>query len=335
MKKRIMPLELLFSSIIIVSIIFIITVICLEIKSYSSKINGKTEMALISSNIMENIKTRSYDDVEKYLDELSYVGITKKIENNVQYITVYGDEFTEKFFGTTIPEEYIIDFESENNAEGFNIQKKISISIYYTKSNKTDGFEISTIVERENITECNAPIISDEYFKKFAFSEKEYEFIPIKYSKDKECFITTTKDDPEWFNYSAKQWAKVLIFYRDDENLRDYFVNTNGTVEEFVKYNNMTLDMKDYMYVWIPNFSIKDDITYFRYKAGKKAIKNELSYSNGKYLYLNKIGEEIKDISEECNFDGIYGVWRKFGDEQDVYYNNFNKTKYAPQRLEK
>lgn len=335
MKKRIMPLELFFSFTIIISIIFIITIICLEIKTYSARINGKTQMALIASNIMENIKTRSYDEVEKYLDELSYVGITKKIENDIQYITVYGNEFTEKFFGTAIPKEYIIEFESANNAEGFNIQKKISILIYQNNSNKADGFEISTIVERENINECNTPIISDEYFKEFGFSEEEYEFVPIKYSKDKECFVTTTKDDTEWFNYSSKQWAKILVFYRESEDLKQYFINENGTVNNLVNYNNIILNVNDYMYVWIPNFSIKDDITYFRYKAGKKAIKNELSYSGGKYLYLNKIGEEIKDISEECNFEGIYGVWRKLGDEQDAYYSNFNKTKYAPQRLKK
>lgn len=334
MKKRIMPLELFFSSIIIISIIFVITIICLEIKAYSIRINSKTEMALIASNIIENIKTRSYDDVEKYLDELSYVGITKKIENNIQYVTVYGNEFNEKFFGTTIPGNYIIDFEAENNKEGFNIQKKINVSIYYINSNKTDGFEISTIIERENINECNTPIISNEYFKEFGFLEEEHEFIPIKYSKDKSCFITTTKDDTEWFNYSAKQWAKILVFRKDD-SLKDYFVNSNGTINELVNYNDTLIYVKDYVYVWIPNFSIKDDITYFRYKAGKKAIKNELSYSGGVYLYLNKIGEEIKDISEDCNFEGIEGVWKKLGAEEDPYYSNFNKTKYAPQRLEK
>ena len=142
MKKRIMPLELFFSSIIIISIIFVITIICLEIKAYSIRINSKTEMALIASNIIENIETRSYDDVEKYLDELSYVGITKKIENNIQYVTVYGNDFNEKFFGTAIPQNYIVDFEAENNAEGFNIQKKINVSIYYINSNTTEGVEM-------------------------------------------------------------------------------------------------------------------------------------------------------------------------------------------------
>lgn len=290
-------------------------------------------MSIIASNIMENIKSRSYDDVEKYLEELSYVGITKKIENNIQYVTVYGNEFSEKFFGTTIPKDYIVEFEAENNAEGFNVQKKISILLY--QIDKSDGFEISTIIERENINECNTPIISDEYFKEFGFSEDEYEFIPIKYSKDKGCFVITTKDDNEWFNYSAKQWAKVLVFYRDGDILKDFFINEDGTINDISYYNNMVLDIRNYMYVWIPNFSMKDDITYFRYKAGKKAIKTDLNYVDGKYLYLNKIGEEVKDISEECSFEGIYGVWRKLGDEQDVYYSNFNKTKYAPQRLEK
>lgn len=292
-------------------------------------------MSIIASNIMENIKARSYDDVEKYLEELSYVGITKKIENDIQYVTVYGNEFSEKFFGTAIPEDYIVEFESENNAEGFDVQKRISILLYYNKGNKSDGFEISTIIERESINECNTPIISDEYFKEFGFSEEEYEFVPIKYSKDKECFVTTTKNDIEWFNYSAKQWAKVLIFYRDGDTLKDFFINEDGTINNVSYYNNMVLDVNNYMYVWIPNFSIKDEITYFRYKAGKKAIKTDLSYVDGKYLYLNKIGEEIKDISDECNFEGIHGVWRKLGDEQDYYYSNFNKTKYAPQRLEK
>ena len=59
----------------------------------------------------------------------------------------------------------------------------------------------------------------------------------------------------------------------------------------------------------------------------------DFNYIDGKYLYLNKIGEEVKDISEECNFEGVYGVWKKIDDQTNVYYKNFNKTKYAPQIL--
>lgn len=333
MKKRIMPLEIFFSIIIVFSMLFIITIICLEIRSYSHRINAEAEASRIASNILENIKTRSYDDVEKYIEDLSYVGITKNFENNIQYITVDGESFSESFFGTQIPSNYTVDFQTENYGEGFNISKKVSITLNYTVNQKEETFDISTIIERESINECNSPIISDEYFKEFEITDKEFEIIPIKYSEENKTYITTNKNDFEWFNYSAKIWAKALVL-KKDENLKDLFVNKDGTINSQIEYEDTKLDLKDYIFVWIPNFSIKDDETYFRYKASKKAIKMDFSYVDGKYLYLNKIGEEIKDISENCSFEGVYGVWRKLGDEQNIYYNTFNQTKYAPQKID-
>lgn len=330
MKKRIMPLEIFFSTIIIISIILIITVISLEIKIYSQKINKKSEASIIASNILENMKTRSYDDIEKYINEISYVGMTKKIENNIQYVTIYGSEFTEKFFGTEIPEDYVIEFQTENYNQELNVLKKVSINVKYSVNKKLETLDVSTIIERENINECNHPIISDEYFQEFGISDDDYEIIPIKFSEDKNSYVVTSSDDTEWFNYSVKRWAKVVIFSRDGDSLKDEFVQSDGTIKKVATYDNMNLDLENYIYVWIPNFSIKDDITYFRYGTSKKSIKMDFSYIDGKYLYLNKIGEEVKDISKECSFDGVYGVWRKLDDIQDPYYSNFNLTKYAP-----
>lgn len=333
MKKRIMSLEIFFSIIIIFSIIFIVTVICLEIRLYSQRINKEAEASRIASNIIENIKMKSYDDVEKYIEELSYVGITKKIENNIQYVTIDGNLFSENFFGTQIPKDYTIDFQTENYGEGFNIQKRIDLTINYKINQRIEDFKVSSVIDRESINECNSPIISDEYFKELGISEKDFEIIPIKYSEEKKSYITTTKDDFEWFNYSAKLWAKVLVFEKE-ESLKDYFINEDGTVNRLIENEKTTLKMEDYLYVWIPNFSTKEDETFFRYKASKKVIKMDFNYIDGKYLYLNKIGEEIKDISEECSFEGIYGVWKKINDENDAYYKNFNQTKYAPQKLD-
>ena len=333
MKKRIMSLEIFFSIIIIFSIIFIVTVICLEIRLYSQKINKEAEASRIASNIIENIKMKSYDDVEKYIEELSYVGITKKIENNIQYVTIDGNLFSENFFGTQIPKDYTIDFQTENYGEGFNIQKRIDLTINYKINQRIEDFKVSSVIDRESINECNSPIISDEYFKELGISEKDFEIIPIKYSEEKKSYITTTKDDFEWLKYSAKLWAKVLVFEKE-ESLKDYFINEDGTVNRLIENEKTTLKMEDYLYVWIPNFSTKEDETFFRYKASKKVIKMDFNYIDGKYLYLNKIGEEIKDISEECSFEGIYGVWKKLNDENDAYYKNFNQTKYAPQKLD-
>ena len=330
MKRRIMPLEIIFSVIIISSIVFIITLISLEINVYSQRINKKTEATLIASNILENIKTRSYDDIEKYISELSYVGISKEIENNIQYVTVFGNEFSEKIFGTQIPDDYIVELQSENYGNDFNVLKKISISVEYEVKGKPENFSLSCIIERENIEECNSPVISDEYFKEFNITESEYDIIPIKYSEAKGKFVITSKEDEEWYNYSVKRWAKVIVLSKNSKIVLNDFKNEDGTLESTINYENENFNLINYIYVWIPNFSIKDDITYFRYAAGKKTIKNDFLYVDGKYLYLNKIGEEVKDISKECSFEGILGVWKKLGSEEDMYYNNFNQTKYAP-----
>ncbi len=330
MKKKIMPLELFFSAMIIFSIIFLIIIICLEINLYSKRINKKAEASLIATNILENMRTRSYDDVEKYIEELSYVGITKKIENDIQYVTVYGSECSEKFFGTQIPQEYVIEFQSQNYGEEFNVLKEISIIVNYSVNRKSEKLEVSTIIERENINECNVPIISAEYFKEYEISEQEYDIIPIKYSDAQKAYVTTSKNDSEWYNYSVKRWAKVVIFAKEGNSLKELFIGKDGTLKSTVQYEDITINLSDYIYVWIPNFSIKDDVTYFRYGTGKKSIKMDFTYINGKYLYLNKIGEEIKDISKECSFDGVYGVWKKLYSWEDPYYYYFNSTKYAP-----
>lgn len=330
MKKKIMPLEIIFSIIVVCSIIFCITLISFEIKISSQRINKKTEAALISSNILENIKIRNFDDIDKYIEETSYVGISKRIEGNVQYITVFGNEFTEKFFGTQIPSDYIVELQIENYGEQFNLVKNIKVAVKYSVNKKVESVDVSTVVERENIRECNPPVINDEYFNSLDIYLDDYEIIPIKYSENDNCYIVTSSDDIEWYNYSSKKWAKVVVFSREGDSLKDLFLNQDGTLNENINYYNSILDLKNYIYVWIPNFSIKDDISYFRYGTGKKAIKMELLYSNNKFLYLNKTGEDVKDISEECSFEGISGVWKKLGVEDDAYYKNFNLTKYAP-----
>ena len=330
MKKKIMPLEIIFSIIVVLSIIFVVTLISFEIKIFSQRINKKSEAAIISSNILENIKIRNFEDVEKYIEELSFVGISKRIEGEIQYITVYGNEFNEKFFGTQIPNDYIIELQIENYGEQFNLVKNIKISVKYLIRKKVESVDVSTVIERESIGECNSPIINDEYFSSINIELDDYEIIPIKYLSNIDSYIVTSVDDVEWYNYSSKKWAKVAVFTKYGEDLKSLFVNQDGSLNETANYNGSIIDLKNYIYVWIPNFSIKDDISYFRYGTGKKAIKMELLYNNNKFLYLNKKGEDVKDISEECSFEGVSGVWRKLGEENDPYYSNFNLTKYAP-----
>ncbi len=329
-KKRTIPIELTFSLVIIVIVISVITLICLDLSYKIESTNKNIDASVIATNILENINFRTYDGFNEYVQTLTGTGISKTVDESTQNIVIDGNDFNETFFGTQIPKDFVVNFTASRSNENFDIIKEITINITYKVFNKRENFEISSVLERENIEECNSPVTTDTYFQDLGFNNDEYEIIPIKYSKTLESFVTTNKNDPEWYNYSVKRWAKVLIFSRDTENFKDLFVDENGNIKMQANYDNIVLDVTNYIYVWIPNFSIKDDITYFRYGTSKRAIKMDFQYLNSNYLYLNRVGEEIANISNECSFDGIYGVWKKLGDENDIYYQNFNKTKYAP-----
>lgn len=329
-KKMTIPIELLFSLVIVAVVVTIITLICVDLNKQIQHVNKNIEATVIATNILENINSRAYDGLNEYIQNLAGTGVQKKINESTQNIIIDGSQYDENFFGTEIPKDYIIDFTAVRSSENFDIVKEVNIIVRYKVFNEEEKFEISSAIERENIEECNSPVISDTYFQELNFNSDEYDIIPIKFSKALGNFVTTNTNDSEWYNYSAKKWTKVLIFSRDADNIKDLFIDENGNIKSSVNYDNIVLDVTNYIYVWIPNFSIKDDVTYFRYGTSKRAIKMDFQYLNGKYLYLNRVGEEISNISDDCSFDGIYGVWTKLGDESNIYYQNFNKTKYAP-----
>jgi hypothetical protein len=306
----------------------IITLICLQIRLELQIINKNSEASLIASNILENMNTRSFENIKKYVDEFSGIGVSKKIEDKLQNIIIFGDEFTEKFFGTEIPNGYTVDFTVQNNLE-FDILSDVDISVNYKIGNNDKSVHISTAFEREKITGCNNPILMDDYFTELGITSLNYSITPIKYSKNMNSFVATTKDDQEWYNYSAKKWAKVLVLPNDGD-LKKLFIDEHDRISNQVNINGENLNVEDYIYVWIPNFSIKDGVSCFRYGTGKRAIRMSFLYSEGKYLYVNRVSEEVKDISDKCTFDGIYGVWRKLYNEEDEYYKEFNKTRFAP-----
>lgn len=332
-ENGVISLEILFSSIVIISIIFLGIIVCVNINAESKKINQKAEASMIATNILENMNSKTYTEFEEYISELSIVGMTKKIVENSQYISVSGDYAQDKFFNTEIPKGYTVEIKIGTSNEDFNIFKDVDILVKYFVLGKEEKFELSSVLEHDKIGECNSPIISEEYLNEINISLEYYNVIPIKYSGDKKLYTTTTINDTEWYNYSAKVWAKAVIFLKDGDDLQNQFIDEYGVIKNNINYNNSTVNINNYIYVWIPNFSIKDDISYFRYKSSKNIIKQDLLYVDSKYLHLNRVAEEVNDISEGCSFNGKYGVWRKLGDENDEYYKNFNLTKYAPINL--
>lgn len=329
-KKNILKIESIFAFLIITTIIFIITTVCIRINLEFKVIREKSKATSIITGMLENINSRTYTDFEKYIEDVSIIGISKTMEANTQSISINGDVCVDKFLGTEVPEGYIVSLEISNSDDIFNIMKNVNISIKFFINNFEYNEKISTVIEREKISECNSPVISESYFDRIGINTEYYNVIPIKYSNELNSYVKTSVGDKDWYNYAAKEWAKVLVFLKDGEDLEGHFISENGIIKNTINYNDYQIDINNYIYIWIPNFSIKDDKSYFRYATGKNCIKMDLIYVDNEYLNMNTVGEEVEDISETCNFNGVYGVWRKLGDEQDEYYSNFNLTKFAP-----
>lgn len=328
--NKILVIESIISFFIIIIIVSIITVICLKINSESQKVNCISESSLIVTNILENMNSRRYSLLEEYIDNLSVFGVSKTIEENDQIIIVNGNDFNDKFFGTEIPKGYIVTLKIHNINEKFDIQKRVTLTILYKGEEYID---ISTIIEREIVDVCNKPDFSENNFEEAGIDLNEYEIIPIKYSYKTNSYVVTTAGDKDWYNYYSKEWAKVLVFPKYGEDLKNQFIDSQGNVKKQINYDRYILDFKNYMYVWIPNFSIKDSISYFRYGSGENAIKQELMYKDGEYLYINSVSDVIPDISRECNFNGLTGVWRNINSKDEYYLTSFSSTRFGPINL--
>ena len=224
-EKGVVSLEILFSTIIILGIIFLGVIVCVKINAEAKTINKNAEASMIATSILENMNSKTYSEFEEYISELSMVGMTKKIVDNSMYISVSGDYVQDKFFNTEIPKGYNVEVNIGTSGENFNESKEVDILIKYLVSGKEEKFELSTVLEHEKIGECNRPIISEDYFNDINISLEDYDVIPIKYSYDKKSYITTTMNDTEWYNYSAKVWAKVLIFLKDGDDLGSQFID--------------------------------------------------------------------------------------------------------------
>lgn len=331
--NKIVYFEMIFSCVFACIMILIISIIFANIYVNSVKITKNAEATSIMTNILENMRKRTFNNFENYIDGLSIVGISKKIENDTQLIFVNGVECQEKFFGTDIPSDYNLTVEISKTDKNFDLAKNVNIIIYYRIFGKSYSLQMDTLIEREKIKEVNEPVINNEYFDLLNINIDDYDIIPIKYSYELNSYVVTTVGDPDWYNYSSKEWAKVIIIAKEGYVQKEVFIDVNGKVSKQVDCNGTILNLENYMYTWIPNFSVKDNETYFRYSSGKNMIKMDYIYEADKYLYYYSVSDEIENISPRCSFDGISGVWRSILDVQDEYYKSFNNTKYGPINL--
>lgn len=274
--NKIIYFELVFSFIFISVMILIFSIAFVSIYMNSLRISKNAEATSVVTNVIENMRKRTFKEFESYIDGLSIVGISKQIENEIQIISVNGMECQEKFFGTDIPSSYNLMLEISNTDNNFNLAKNVNITISYSILKNRYSLEMETLIEREKIDRVNVPIISNEYFNLFDISLEEYDIIPIKYSATTNSYVETNTGDPDWYNYASKEWAKVLVTPKKIEFNKDNIIDFNGNVLNTFNLNGEQIDINRFIYTWIPNFSVKDNETFFRYAARKKCNKTTI-----------------------------------------------------------
>ena len=84
--KKILYLELLFSLLIIIFTFVIITFLCLKMNEKIEIIIKNNEASNISTNIFENINSRTYNNISEYIQEFSEYLLLKQLQDSLFYI---------------------------------------------------------------------------------------------------------------------------------------------------------------------------------------------------------------------------------------------------------
>lgn len=329
--------DIVVSISVIAITIVVITAIYINIDLTSKKVERTAGATRIATNIIEEINRMYYEEFSTELETIytdattnatyRYITATKTDETNYTFIIEPKKTSQDvKFFSTRIPKGYILNLEAVNTygsdtTDKYDIVKNIKISVTYNVGDKTEKTELSTAKSMEIVEMCNTPIFTEESFKFCDSSIKDnvnsLTIIPIKDSGT--TYEKTTVNDSEWFNYTNKKWAKILLdasYYNQSTNL----VKTG---------------FEDVMYVWIPNFGQDSSGNFgFKYKntiykIKEKTLLPKVVSGRDKIVYTVDKATELTDLSG-CTFTEN-GYWIKYSDiASNSYSTNLNSSVYGP-----
>ena len=161
-QKGLTGADVIISLLIILMAISTIGMIFLNIKSTTRFTDAKTGATRIATNIIENINGTYYDAVQNFDS------------------TVEGTE--QQIFNTKIPNGYIVQLtiekpkdELDNEVEE-DIAKKVTVRVKRKNSSDNEVVEISKVIEKEIVRECNSPNFTEEYIKQIVGEGVDYQF---------------------------------------------------------------------------------------------------------------------------------------------------------------
>lgn len=341
-QKGLTGVDIVVSMSVIVMTIVVVTMIYVNIDLNSKAVNRASGATRIATTVIEQIEKKYYyeinDEIYRILKMINdgESGIVYDDLNSAYIIT--GKDTEEKFFNVKIPKGYTMKLKIDNSygsdESGFDLVKKIDITISYTVGKNLKEVSLSTVKERESVGECNTPALDNSALSTAGLSNSTYTIICIKYSNVLGNYIETTQNDIEWYSYLNGDWARILaIPIVGNTDNKGLYIDSSGNVKSGSGFES-------FEYVWIPNYGLgKDSVNteklYFRYSNGKHKIisagdvdgKIKSSTGENKFLYMNLISEEIDNIGS-CDFGEHTGVWKSTSGTSDIYYSTLNASQY-------
>lgn len=344
-QKGITAADAVVAMLIILITVGVISMVYVNFTMNTAEIERKAGATRIATNIVENIGQVYYSEIGTKLELLSNSGVASKVDNTY---TISGTTDV-KVFETSIPKGYTCEITVENPNSSYDIVKKITVKVSYKVNNMPKEVVLSKVVEKEIVRECNSPRFTEEYIRQIVGSESDYIMAsstansvqtgvkiicPISYHQQMGRYqIVDVSDNPIWYSYSNKNWARCLVL--ESDAYQTYVDSTNQTI-----IDNTILQDNTKSFVWIPRFGVENGQelfggTYFKYKKTNLPIRNAYyDNANQTNYYINPASAfawGTRGISFETDNNDT-GKWVSYGNLNTVGTDGYylNHSQYGP-----
>lgn len=235
--------DIIISMTIIIITVAVVSMIYVNTTLQSRNVTRTAGATRIATNMLENMEKMSYADFDAEYNSIAvgWNSITSGDYNGYKSAT------NTTAFNTKIPKGYIVYLYAEPSygshvlaAEQFDLVREIKLSVTYHVGDVNEKVDFSTSKTREIVDEVNAP--NTDILSSQGIVSIQKKFYPVKYSEDAGAYIKTSTDDSDWYNYSNKKWAMVIVSTEPESTLFDVNGKVIADTSKYAKYT------------WIPKY---------------------------------------------------------------------------------
>lgn len=244
---------------IITLIVTIIVIIILASLTIYYGIYQNTEEAVDTKNAYEVHEIIEAITNRKLLNELNsnyykFIGSTEYADisiNNNGVVTTYRgndgwflvnnvEQFRELGLNNTTGEYLINYIDGEAiSVKGIHYKDKTYYSLSELKKDMGGGTTILANAQYDSLKKVNKPVLSKG-------------MVPVKYNGEEDKWFVTTESDEEWYDYSKKLWANVMLM---DELEVEGYDNIDVRSVGLAELEGKRVVKEGSSYVWIPRYT--------------------------------------------------------------------------------